>query len=136
MAGAECRRHAEEFIRSFIVPDKRARFLELLDSERGSLKLRTELYHFNHRLERQKCTPFPREVFAGMSSARLVEFLFAQGAPERCAFMSVTRPCALLDVKSALSPNSLSFIGVISAVPGRLAFYLGESHEQARVLKS
>ncbi len=136
MSDAECRRHAEEFIRSFIVSAKRARYLELLDSERGSLKLRAELYHFNKRLDQQKCTPFPREVFAGMSPMRLIEFLFAEGAPARCVFMSATRPCVLLDVKSALLASSLVFVGVISAVPGRLAFYFGESHEQYRVLKS
>jgi len=76
--------HEEQFARSFIVPEKRERYLSLLDSKRGRKKLRDGLYHCRDIDYR-----FAHLVPAGEQYAEAIErVLKSKGAPEKCYLFS------------------------------------------------
>ena len=76
--------HEEQFVRAFIIPEKRARYLSLLESERGRSKLLDGFNHC-HDLDPRFAKPIP----PNQQSARSIETILRhKGAPDTCYVMS------------------------------------------------
>ena len=114
--------HEEHFARSFILPEKRARYLSLLESKRGRKKLLDGLNHCHDLDER-----YAQLIPAGQQNAQAIEkVLKRKGAPEQCYVMSDDVD---IDGKEMLLREALlkvvgSNMGtVISCVAGKLAYF-------------
>jgi hypothetical protein len=92
--------HEEQFARSFIVPKKRNRYLTLLESKRGRIKLLDGLNHCRD-LDPRYATPVPSNQ---QSDPSIESLLRRKGAPDTCYVMSNKSLDARLD---SLFLNSL-----------------------------
>jgi hypothetical protein len=126
--------HEEQFARCFIVPQKRARYLALLESKRGRAKL---LNGFNHCPDLDP--RFAKEIPSGQQSADSIEALLRRmGAPDTCYVMSDNRA---IDGREMSLPDALSeTVGMdagtlISCVPGKLAYFELEAFDGRYILE-
>jgi len=126
--------HEEKFARCFIAPQKRARYLALLESKRGRAKL---LNGFNHCHDLDP--RFAKEIPSGQQSADSIEALLRQkGAPDTCYVMSDNRA---IDGKEMSLPDALlETVGMdagtlISCVPGKLAYFELEAFDGRYILE-
>ena len=126
--------HEEQFARAFVVPEKRARYLSLLESQRGRKKLLDGLNHC-HDLDPR----FAKLIPSNQQSEESIENLLRQkGAPDKCHVMSDNpdidnREMALSDALSktvALDAGTL-----ISCIPGRLAYFEMEGFDERYILE-
>jgi hypothetical protein len=114
--------HEEQFARSFIVPEKRARYLSLLESKRGRNKLLDSLDHC-HDLDSRFATLLPSNRHSAQSIERLLK---SKGAPDVCHIMS-SNP-GLDGREMPLSEALLETYGrdagtLISCIAGKLAYF-------------
>ncbi len=114
--------HEEEFARAFIVPDKRTRYLSLLESERGRKKLLNGLNHCRDLDPR-----FAKVIPSNQQSAQSIEMLLKRkGAPDCCHVMS-DNP----DIDSREMPRSEALLEIagmdagalVSCIAGKLALF-------------
>ena len=126
--------HEEQFARCFIVPQKRDRYLALLESKRGRAKL---LNGFNHC--RDLDPRFAKEIPSGQQSGDSIEALLRRrGAPDTCYVMSDNRA---IDGKEMSLPDALlETVGMdagtlISCVPGKLAYFELEAFDGRYILE-
>jgi hypothetical protein len=126
--------HEEQFARCFIVPQKRARYLALLESKRGRAKL---LNGFNHCHDLDP--RFAKEIPSGQQSADSIEALLRRkGASDTCYVMSDNRA---IDGKEMSLPEALSAtVGMdcgtlISCIPGKLAYFELEAFDGRYILQ-
>jgi hypothetical protein len=123
--------HEEQFARAFIVPEKRARYLSLLQSQRGRTKLLAGFHHC-HDLDNR----FARLISSDQQSARSIEeVLKKHGAPDVCYVMADDPN---IDGKEMNLTDALSEIvgmdagALVSCIPGKLAYFemegLGERY--------
>jgi hypothetical protein len=116
--------HEEKFIRVFIVPDKRDRYLSLFETRKGRPKLNNRLNH-NHDLD----TRFLHKVPTGkQSSGSILALLKQRGAPPNCYVISCSQLDGRhVDLKDALEETVGYGVGtVISCIPGELGYFEAE----------
>lgn len=117
--------HEAEFVRSFVAPQRQARFLELLSNPRRRSKFLSDLAHK---------APFdPRWIISLPTSAQdptaLYKLLRSKGAPEECWVLTEAEG---LDHSFQRLANILALtVGYdmatcISCLPGRLAYFENE----------
>jgi hypothetical protein len=120
----DAKTHEEAFVRAFIVPRKRARYVELLRKRRS--RVTRELPHFRDLDPR-----FAEQVAPPLQSADRIESLLRQRhAPAICHVISqdqgIDGEClALGEALEIVVGNGLGTI--LSCVPGHLAYYEGET---------
>jgi hypothetical protein len=126
--------HEEQFALSFIAPEKRPRYLSLLESKRGRKKLLDTLNHC-HDLDSR----FAESVPAGQQSTQAIERLLkSKGAPDVCYVMSSNPD---LDGREmSLSEALVETVGMdagtlISCIAGRLAYMELEGFEGRFILE-
>lgn len=121
--------HEEAFVRAFIAPARRSRWLEFLASQRRP----AFLDRLNH------CRDFdPRYVAPLASGVSVASLLKARGAPDTCYVLSAN--CELdgreMPLVEALNAAEVGGWGtIVSCVPGRLAYFHDECGERRLVLE-
>ena len=126
--------HEEQFARSFIVPEKRARYLSLLESERGRKKLLEGFYHC-HDLDSRFAKPLP----SNHQSAQAIEQLLkSKGAPATCYVMSADT--SLDNREMSLCEALMETVGgaggtLISCIAGKLAYFELEPFDGRYILE-
>jgi hypothetical protein len=117
--------HEEKIVSSFLVADKKARFLEMMLSQKKRRKFLKGLAHF-HDLDLRYC----QEV---RSKDRRVESLFELlakgGAPKECYVISESSKLdgITMTLREALESTVDSEMGTfISCLPGKLAYFENE----------
>lgn len=106
------------FARSFVVPEKRGRYLSLLESERGRKKLLNGLNHCRDLDPR-----FAKVIPANAQSAQSIELVLRQkGAPENCYVMADNRS---IDGREMSLSNAL--LEIVGWMPVRLCHAFRES---------
>ena len=126
--------HEEQFARAFVVPEKRARYLSLLESHRGRKKLLNGLNHCQD-LDPRFAKLIPSNEQSEQSSENLLR---TKGAPDKCHVMSDNpdidnREMALTD---ALSKTVAMDAGtLISCVLGKLAYLEMEGFDGRYILE-
>jgi hypothetical protein len=122
--------HEEAIIRSFIVREKRSRYLELLGNKKRRAEVTDCLNHFQD-LD-------PRYSMIVPSTANVVGLLQAKGAPDTCCVISDIRD---IDGQTMLLQEAISTIEhegwgtLVGCIPGRLAYYYGEQGERRLILE-
>jgi len=116
---------AVPFFDSFVAPEKRHRYTELLSTARGQKKLRLGLDHFKDLDSRF----WNRVPSAQQHAAEILRVLKVLGAPEMCYVMSSNseldgREMNLSDALSAIVGRGLG--SVVSCVPGVLGYFESE----------
>ena len=125
--------HEEQFAREFIAPEKRERYLSLLESERGRKKLVAGFHHcrdLDHR--------FARLIPSHHQSAESIEELLrSKGAPQKCYVMSDDQNIDRqeLELTEALAKIvGMDAGALISCIPGRLAYFEMEGFSERYLL--
>jgi hypothetical protein len=136
--------HEEALIRAFIVPAKRQRYLDKLSSPKTRQQfIADSLYHMRDLDQRytEKAeihTPLVEfEARRASSIDALYELLRDRGAPSRCYVVSTTELDGQeADLREALDRVCGSCEGTfISCIPGRLAYFEGETPDQKYILQ-
>ena len=125
--------HEEQFARSFIVSEKRARYLELLDSERGRKKLVWGLDHCKD-LDMRFAHLIPPNQQTVDSIERILK---SKGAPDRCYVISSGDE---IDAKEMLLSEALQkTVGwggtFISCVAGKLGYFEFDEPSERYILE-
>jgi hypothetical protein len=121
----------EATIRAFIRPPRRKRWLQSLGSEKRRKKFLEGLNH-GADIDERYTTSLPSP------NAAVIAALNACGAPATCYVLSNTpaldgREMPLVDAVTEADLNGWGTI--ISCLPGRLAYYYGESGERRLLLQ-
>ncbi len=116
--------HEEEFIRAFIIPSKRDRYLTLFTTKKGRRKLTITLNH-NHEIDTRFLHKIPSQDHSVDSIFRSLK---QRGAPASCY---VIASCDLdgqqMDLEDALAETVGQGVGtVISCIPGKLGYFEAE----------
>ena len=124
--------HEARFVASFVVAEKRERWLNLLGKPARRRKLTSRLAHSAYRdFEARWCREVPR-------TASLVELLIARGAPRAQAYVISEdsgfdgRVMPLAEVLDGVHGYGMGTI--VSCVPGELAIYEAEHDENVLLL--
>ena len=121
-------------ISAFILPERRGRYLQLVQTKRGRIKFRKQLGHF-----RDFDTKFMKSIPAGQQTAKGIEILLRQqGAPSVCAIISESEELdnIQMDLTAALSKIVGYGTGsVLSSLHGRLAYYESEEPGHRYILQ-
>jgi hypothetical protein len=118
--------HPEQaFFQAFVVPQKRERYAELLNTKRGREKIRRSLDHFGD-LDLRFCQkPAPSEQHAGA----IVKTLRSLGAPDACYVMSSWNNMDGRQMNLVEAVNEAVGCGMgcaISCIPGVLGYFESE----------
>ncbi len=126
--------HEVEFARNFIVPEKRARYLSLLESTSGREKI---VNGFNHC--RDLDPRFATRVPDNQSSVGSIYVILRQkGAPDSCYVMSDNPDIdgRELPLAEALSKTVGMDTGtLVSCIPGKLAYFEMEGFDGRYILE-
>jgi hypothetical protein len=121
-------------VESFIRPEKRERWLELLQTAKGRKKLRASLAHFGD---------FDLEAIVEVASSRqnaaaIFKMLREFGAPATCYLISENSvwDATELDLETALQKViGYGFGTIVSCKPGALAYFEGEGPSDRFILR-
>ena len=123
-----------EFIKQFVKPERRRRYLSLLDTRTGRRKLTEALNHFKDLDPR-----YARLLPPNAQTVNQIEALLKRkGAPERC---HVTSSNAHIDDREMpLSEALEQTVGygsgtILSCIPGKLAYFEGEEQNERYILE-
>jgi hypothetical protein len=122
--------HEEALIRAFMAPERRSRWLEGLASAKRRAKQLDRLNHCRD-LDERYATELP-------SSTDVVALLRARGAPEACYVLSAIRALDGREMRLADAVREAELGGwgtLLGCLPGRLAYYYGESGERRILLE-
>lgn len=125
--------HEFGFVSSFIIPQRRERYLSLLGNPKRRGKL---LNRLNHAQDID--LSLAREVTPGCIGESLAVFLEQMGAGETCYVIADASDMdgQTMDLKEALWRASVHGCGVVvSCLPGRLCFYKPESPTPGFILE-
>jgi len=116
---------AAMLVRAFVAPERQERYLTLLGSERGRVKMRATLAHFRD-LGPQFTHALPTNV---LSAESLMVLLRRKGAPAECYLFA--EEGVLDDRRMPLADALKAVVGrgqgvFVSCLPGRLAYFEGE----------
>ena len=120
----------EALVDAFIVPAKRERYKALLASKKRRKKLLDGLNHLAD-LDARYATPIP-------SNADVLALLKSRGAPDRCHVLSdgLELDGREMSLRDAIDAAERAMLGtLVGCIPGRLAYYYGESGEQRMLLE-
>ena len=123
--------HEAAFVQSFIVPRKRARYLELLSSPKRRRKI---LERLNHSLDLDWDFATPDD---SATPEMLEASLKKKGARASCYIVAACTPLdgAILPLTKGVEVAFLHPFGIVlSCIPGKLAYYKPESPESGAVL--
>ena len=126
--------HEAALINAFVLPAKRARFLDLLASKRGRNKFLENLDHFRDLDPRYLIDIAP----ADQRAERIFSLLAERGAPSQCHVISSNRSLDGLDVPLANALAKIVGFGegtLVSCTPGRLGYFEGESQGDRFILE-
>ena len=126
--------HEEQFARAFIVPQKRNRYLTLLESKRGRAKLLNGFNHC-HDLDPRYATLIPSNQ---QSDASIESLLRRKGAPETCYVMSDNRDIDGREMSLAHALTETVGFGagtLISCLPGKLGYFELEDLSERYILE-
>ena len=119
--------HEELFVKNFIVPQKRERYISMLSSRKMRKKILENFYHFNDLDERYLT------VLAGSDqrASNIYNLLKSKKSPDVCYCISTVdeidgKEIDLLDVLENKVGECYDGT-VISCLAGKLAYYEGES---------
>jgi hypothetical protein len=119
---------------AFIVPNKKRRYVELLDTKRGRDKIRVGLDHFGDLDPR-----FCRRMQAGEQFLpNILQVLKSLDAPQVCYVMSSADELdgQEMDLADALQNVIGRGIGTfVSCVPGRLAYFEAEEKNERYICR-
>ena len=120
--------HDEEaaLIKAFVSPNKQERYLDFVANAKRRKKFVQALYHFND-FDRSYEVAIPRNQRTPEEIARLLK---SRGAPEICYAISTNKEIdqkriALSEVLQSIVDGSDGTL--LSCIPGRLAYFEGES---------
>ncbi|HKB03267.1 MAG TPA: hypothetical protein VKD90_13660 [Gemmataceae bacterium] len=122
--------HEEALVRTFITPERRSRWLQGLASDKRRAKQVDRLNHCRD-LDWRYATELP-------STADVVAFLRARGAPEACYVLSSTGALDGREMPLAEAVWAAEAAGwgtLVGCVPGRLAYYYDEVGLRRMVLE-
>ncbi len=119
--------HEEKFIHSFIVSQKRERYLSMFNSKKGRKKLIDGFYHLNDLDEQFATEVPPNEQWAD----NIYRMLKAKGSPDICFIISTNtefdrKELPLIDVLEEIV-GTCDDGTFISCIAGKLGYYEGES---------
>jgi hypothetical protein len=133
MASPLINEHEIGFVTSFIIPERRERYLSLL----GNPKRRGKLLHrLNHAQDID--LSLARPVSPGCAGETLAVVLEQMGAGETCYVIAdaIDMDGRSMDLREALWRASVHGFGVaLSCLPGRLCFYKPESPTTGFILE-
>ena len=124
----------ESLVSAFVVPERRRRYLGLLESKRGRDKFRGELAHFRH-FDPRFITTIPARQQTPNDVAAILRKL---GAPNVCFVISEADHLDGTDLE--LGPALAKIVGqhygtVLSCLPGSLAYYESEEPGERFILR-
>jgi hypothetical protein len=122
------------FIRSFILPRRQERYIELLGSAVGRKKIKSKFAHFSDLDRRFKFLIPPGNQRADM----IADMLVKKGASSSCYVWSESSPLdgSRVDLSNALSQTVGHAPGtLLLCIPDRLAYYEGEEKSQRYILQ-
>lgn len=123
-----------EFIKSFVIPERKSRYLALLESEKGRRKFLNMLDHF-HDLDGRFAIQAPDSFSA---TVEIEQMLKKKNSPDECYVISQNRE---IDGKRlALSLALEEIVGkgdgsILSCIPGKLAYFEGEEPHERYILE-
>ena len=126
--------HEMQFVRHFVVPAKRSRYLSLLESRRGRTKFVRALDHFAD-LDMRRATLVPPDA---QTPHDIESLLRRKGAPDTCIITSSndTIDGSNTSLREALQQTIGEGFGtIISCVAGRLAYFEGEDTSTRYILE-
>ncbi len=125
--------HEEELVKAFIIPVKRSRYLSLLESPKGRLKLVKGLDHLGDLDMR-----YAKLIPADQQSVNDIEKILKQkGAPAICHVMSSNSDIdnQEMPLRMALEETVGEGMGtLISCILGKLAYFEGEESSERYIL--
>ena len=125
--------HEIAFVSSFIIPERRERYLSLLGNPKRRGKVLNRLNH-----SQDVNLSLARQVRSGCDAESLAVLLEQMGAGETCYVIADASDMdgQTLPLKEALWRASVHGFGVVlSCVPGRLCFYKAESPTSGFILE-
>lgn len=125
--------HEAAFVRSFVLPARRARLTRFLSHPKHRAKVLSSLDHFNDFDPRYMVDIAP----AFQSAEGVAALLKERGAPSVCHVISSDRGLDGTDLPLAETLARVVGSGrgtVVSCVPGKLAYYEGETPGHRRLL--
>lgn len=120
--------HEEQFVRNFIVPRKRERYLELLAKEKTRYGITSNFDHCDDLEEKYKTQVLPNQ----QNAEDVYKLLKEKNAQETCYILSWDseidgREMNLKDALGIIFDTPLIHTGsFISCIPGKLVFYSSE----------
>ena len=116
--------HEELLIKSFVLPTKQGRYLNLIGTKKGREKFRTYIAHFND-LNAKYCIP----LITIKGYSELTNLLVSKGADTTCYVISENSTydmnvLALEDANYKLFDSGIGYF--LSLEPGKLVYYEGE----------
>jgi hypothetical protein len=116
------RKEHEAGLSVFVVPRRRTRFRESLQSERRRGKLRMEFAHFEHNLDPRYATLHEMHVKHDAHVDQIYALLTDLGAPATCFVLSDDDLDGKhLPLRDAVEGLMWAGAGFVSCLPGRLA---------------
>jgi|SRR5215213_1092516 len=126
--------HEVEFVRHFVVPARRERYLSLLDSRKGRTKFLFALNHFKDLDMRRASLVSP----SAQNPDHIETLLRQRGAADRCNVTSSNPETdgSQMFLRDALEQTVGQGCGtIISCIAGRLAYFEGEEKNERYILE-
>ncbi len=126
--------HEEELFKVFIVPERRGRYLSLLESAKSRTKLVNRLPHC-HDIDPRYSRLVPVHL---QTSEDIHSLLAAEGAPQTCHVVSELsdvdgRDMPLIEALDAVVASGMGTL--LSCIAGKLAYYEGEEPGERYILQ-
>jgi len=118
-------KHEPHLVRSFILPARQARYLELLSRPKRRKDVTALLARFKH-LDMRFAAHFPPSQH---SAAQLLQILRSKGAPDTCYVISESSDIDGLTIPLSDAMTHIHGRGIgtfLSCVPGKLAYFEDE----------
>ncbi len=124
---------AADLVATFVIRDRRGRYLKLLATAHGREKLRKDLAHFAD-LDLRLATP----IQGAHGASAIAEMLRAKGAAQSCYSLSESsqldnRELPIADALEAIVGRGMGTF--LSCIPGRLAYFEGEERGERYILE-
>lgn len=125
--------HELLLINSFVIKERRERYINLIATEKGREKFKNYISHFKD-LNGRYCTAVPYLE----SCSQLHNILKSEGGGDVCYVISENSKydmscLSLKDATTQLFSSGISFF--LSCIPGKLVYYEGEEFNQRFILK-
>ena len=127
--------HESSFVRQFIIPAKRDRYLSLLQSRKGRRKLLEALNHPKD-LDMRRASLVPTNA---QTVNQIEALLKSKGASDRCYVISSNQDIdgSEMLLRDALEQTVGGGLGtIISCIPGKLAYFEGEEQNERYIFEN